>query len=99
LACGAPGLGTEIGAYQEIVRHGESGWLVPPRDSRALADAIRMLWNDADLRAKLSAGGRKRVLDTFNWRKAAEETLAVYEEVVGPRRKSFVSAGSSDTTS
>jgi glycosyltransferase involved in cell wall biosynthesis len=83
MACGAPVLGTEIGAYEEIVRHGESGWLVPPRDPRALADAIRMLWNDAALRERLSAGGRHRVAETFNWRKAAEETLAVYEEVIG----------------
>jgi glycosyltransferase involved in cell wall biosynthesis len=90
MACGAPVLGTEIGAYREIVRHGESGWLVPPRDPRALADAIRMLWNDAALRERLSAGGRQRVLETFNWRKAAEETLAVYEEVIPARRKTFV---------
>jgi glycosyltransferase involved in cell wall biosynthesis len=83
MACGAPVLGTQIGSYEEIVRHGESGWLVPPRDARSLADAIKMLWNDAALRERLSQGGRKRVLETFNWRKAAEETLAVYEEVIG----------------
>ena len=89
MACGTPVLGTQIGAYEEIVRHGESGWLVPPRDPRALADAIRMLWNDAALRQRLAEGGRKRVQEKFNWRKAAEETLAVYEEVVPPKRKTF----------
>ncbi len=89
MACGTPVLGTQIGAYEEIVRHGESGWLVPPRDPRALADAIRMLWNDASLRQRLAESGRQRVREKFNWRKAAEETLAVYEEVVPPRRKTF----------
>jgi glycosyltransferase involved in cell wall biosynthesis len=93
MACGTPVLGTRIGAYEEIVRHGESGWLVPPRDPRALADAIRMMWNDASLRQRLAEGGRKRVQEKFNWRKAAEETLAVYEEVVPPRRKTFTSTG------
>jgi glycosyltransferase involved in cell wall biosynthesis len=93
MACGTPVLGTQIGAYEEIVRHGESGWLVPPRDSRALADAIRMMWNDASLRQRLAEGGRKRVREKFNWRKAAEETLAVYEEVVPSRRKHFEPAG------
>jgi glycosyltransferase involved in cell wall biosynthesis len=95
MACGAPVLGTRIGSYEEIVRHGESGWLVPPRDSRALADAIRMLWNDAALRERLAEGGCKRVRETFNWRKAAEETLAVYEEVIGTTNKSFVWTGMS----
>ncbi len=89
MACGTPVLGTQIGAYEEIVRHGESGWLVPPRDPRALADAIRMMWNDASLRQRLAESGRQRVREKFNWRKAAEETLAVYEEVVPPRRKTF----------
>ncbi len=93
MACGTPVLGTRIGAYEEIVQHGESGWLVPSRDPRALADAIRMLWNDASMRQKLAEGGRKRVQEKFNWRKAAEETLAVYEEVIGPRRKTFASTG------
>jgi glycosyltransferase involved in cell wall biosynthesis len=90
MACETPVLGTQIGAYQEIAEHGVSGWLVPPRDSRALADAIRMLWNDAELRARLGIAGRRRVLDTFNWRKAAEATLAVYEEVVPSKRKTAV---------
>ena len=76
---------TRIGAYEEIVEHGKSGWLVPPADPQALANAIRMLWNDPTLRQQLSEGGRRRIVEKFNWRKAAEETLAVYEEIV-PRR-------------
>ncbi len=89
MACGAPTLGTRIGAYEEIAVHGESGWLVPPRDPRALADGIRMLWNDASLRQRLSDGGRRRVAGKFNWRRAAEETLAVYEEIAPLRRTTF----------
>jgi glycosyltransferase involved in cell wall biosynthesis len=89
MACGAPVIGTDIGAYREIVEHGVSGWLVPPRSPRALADAIRMLWNDPAKRHALSEAGRRRVLETFNWRKAAEQTLAVYEEVMPRTRKSF----------
>lgn len=89
MSCGAPVIGTTIGAYEEIVQHGTSGWLVPPRDPRAIADAIRLLWNDPALRQRLSDGGRRRVLETFNWRKAAEETLAVYEEMLPPKRKTF----------
>jgi glycosyltransferase involved in cell wall biosynthesis len=92
MACGTPAVATDIGAYREIVEHGRSGWLVRPGDSRALAEAIRMLWNDAGLRGRLGEGGRQRILEKFNWRKAAEETLAVYEEVAPRRRRSFAAA-------
>ena len=89
MACGTPTVATRIGAYEEIVEHGKSGWLVPPADPRALAEAIRMMWNDASLRDRIAQGGRQRIVEKFNWRKAAEETLAVYEELVPPRRRSF----------
>jgi glycosyltransferase involved in cell wall biosynthesis len=95
MACGTPTVATEIGAYKEIVEHGVSGWLVPPSNPQALAEAIRMMWNDASLRQRLSAGGRQRIEQKFNWRKAAEETLAVYEEIVPPRRRTFTAAGAS----
>jgi glycosyltransferase involved in cell wall biosynthesis len=90
MSCGTPALATQIGAFGEIVEHGKSGWLVPPSDPRALAEAIRMLWNDESLRRRLGEGGRKRIVEKFNWRKAAEETLAVYEEVIPAKRRTFM---------
>jgi glycosyltransferase involved in cell wall biosynthesis len=93
MACGTPTVATEIGAYKEIVEHGESGWLVPPSNPEALAGAIRMMWNDASLRQRLAEGGRRRILEKFNWKKAAEETLAVYEELVPSRRRTFAWTG------
>jgi glycosyltransferase involved in cell wall biosynthesis len=92
MSCETAVIATDIGPYREIVEHGKSGWLVPPRDPRALAGAIRMMWNDAALRGRLGEEGRRRILEKFNWRKAAEETLAVYEEVLPARRRSFVAA-------
>ncbi|HZP58334.1 MAG TPA: glycosyltransferase family 4 protein [Dehalococcoidia bacterium] len=89
MACGAPVVATDIGAYREIARHGEDAWLVPPADPRALANAIRMMWNDASLRGRIGEGGRRRILEKFNWRTAAEQTLAVYDEVMPHRRKTF----------
>jgi glycosyltransferase involved in cell wall biosynthesis len=52
-----------------------------------------MMWNDAALRRRLSDGGRRRIVEKFNWRHAAEQTLAVYEEVVPSRRASYARAG------
>ncbi len=86
MACGKPIIATTGGAFPEIIEHGETGWMVPPGDSRALADAIRMMLGDAALRARLGQAGRRAIVERFNWRKAAEETLAVYNEVIPPSR-------------
>ena len=85
MACGAPVIATTGGAFPEIIDHDETGWLVPPGDSHALAGAIRLLMDDWALRERLGARARQAILERFNWRKAAEETLAVYEELLGTR--------------
>jgi glycosyltransferase involved in cell wall biosynthesis len=82
MACGTPVIATTGGAFPEVIDHDETGWLVPPGDSAALAGAIRLLMEDAGLRERLSSAGQQSILERFSWRKAAEETLAVYEELV-----------------
>jgi glycosyltransferase involved in cell wall biosynthesis len=93
MASGTPAVATDIGAYREIAQHGVNAWFVPPRDPQALAGAIRMLWNDAALRERLGSAARERVVQAFNWRQAAEETLAVYEEVLASRRQRAMPVG------
>ena len=85
MACETPVIATTGGAFPEVIDHGETGWLVPPGDSPALANAIRLLMDDAGLRERLGTAGRQSILQRFSWRKAAEETLAVYEEVLALR--------------
>jgi glycosyltransferase involved in cell wall biosynthesis len=48
--------------------------------------AIARLLADGDLRKRLGAGGRQRVLDRFTWRAAAQATAAIYDEVRSARR-------------
>ncbi|MCH8064822.1 MAG: glycosyltransferase family 4 protein [Chloroflexi bacterium] len=82
MACGTPVIATTGGAFPEVIDHDETGWLVPPGDANALADAIRKLMADKQLRDRLSKAGRKSIVARFSWRKAAEETLAVYEKML-----------------
>ena len=82
MACGTPVIATTGGAFPEVIDHDETGWLVPPADANALADAIRKLMDDKQLRDRLSEASRKSILARFSWRKAAEETLAVYEKML-----------------
>ncbi len=86
MACGTPVIATTGGAFPEVIDHDETGWLVPPGDAKALADAIRKLMEDKQLRDRLSKASRKSILKRFSWRKAAEETLAVYEKMLEARR-------------
>ncbi len=92
MSCGSPVIATTGGAFPEVIDHGETGWLVPPGDAQALADGIRMLMDDEPLRERLAQAGRASILQRFNWRKAAEETLAVYEQMLGERKDAKASA-------
>lgn len=66
LALGVPAISTELSGIPELIKPFETGLLVPPKDSKALADAITLLLNEKDLRKRLSQGGRKLVVDEFN---------------------------------
>src|SRR6185312_4832206 len=69
MACGVPLVGTTGGAVPEVIgQDGVTGLLVPPGDPSALAAAIGRALDDPDLRDRLGAAGRQRVLDKFTWR-------------------------------
>jgi glycosyltransferase involved in cell wall biosynthesis len=57
---------TRAGAIEELIRDGETGLLVPPGNSPALAAAIARLARDPELRARLGAAGRQRLVREFD---------------------------------
>jgi glycosyltransferase involved in cell wall biosynthesis len=82
MACATPLVATTAGALPEVVGpDGECALHVPPGDAEALAAALRRLLDDAGLRERLGANGRRRVLERFTWRATAEQTVGVYREV------------------
>ena len=80
MALGIPTISTNITAIPEAVKPFETGILVEPGDSDALASAILNLQNDRSLREKLSENGRKFVLENFDERKAARIAIENYEK-------------------
>jgi glycosyltransferase involved in cell wall biosynthesis len=60
MACGIPVVAAAVGGLKEIVQDGESGLLVPPGDSTALAQAVVTLLADEPLRRRLAEGARRR---------------------------------------
>jgi glycosyltransferase involved in cell wall biosynthesis len=87
-ACGRAIVTTDAPGCREIVREGENGFLVPVRDSKALADALKILIESAPLRALMAAKGREIAVSEFSVERVVDETLGVYRELLaasGPR--------------
>ncbi|MBM3118536.1 MAG: glycosyltransferase family 4 protein [Chloroflexi bacterium] len=84
MACGAPVVTTTAGALPEVV--GDAGILVPPADVKALVEAISALMDNPAKRRQLSEIGRRRIVQTFNWRNTAKRTVDVYKEAIEHRR-------------
>ncbi len=79
-ACGVPAVATRIYGLTDAVVDGETGLLVPVRDPRALAEAMRRLAGDAALRASMGAAARARVLRDFRTADLTRAMLAYYDE-------------------
>ncbi|WP_051967641.1 glycosyltransferase family 4 protein [Kitasatospora mediocidica] len=79
MATGTPLVATTGGAIPEVAGpDGETCLAVPPGDAGALAQALGRLLDDPELRARLGAAGRERVLARFTWERAAELTADRY---------------------
>jgi len=79
MAYGVPVVASNCSSLPEVV--GEAGLLVDPRDEDAIAGALERLWADQALRRRLGEFGRERA-GRFSARKAAQQHLAVYREVL-----------------
>ena len=86
-ACGTPVIASDSPGLREAVRHEESGLLVPHGNRAALREAIDRMLRDGALRERLTQGAI-RFAATFSWEKAADETLALIEEVIDSREVS-----------
>ncbi len=86
-ACGAPVVATTAGALPEVVVDGETGLLGPPANPAALAAAITRLFDDPPLAARLGEAAARRARATLTWRRTAEATLALYDDVIAGRAR------------
>ena len=83
-AMGRPVIATDHGATRETVLPGVTGWLVPPGDAGALADAIRTALSlDAAQREEMAAVARAHIVDNFTVERMCAMTLDVYADVLG----------------
>ena len=83
-AMGRPVIATDLGGFQESIRSGETGWLVPPGDADTLSKTIETALSlDSRQRAVLATQAMGHVAEHFLNEKMCQETLAVYAELLG----------------
>lgn len=89
MACEVPLVSTSGGALPEVVgTDGSAATLIEPRSVEALVRAIgELLDATPERRAEMGRAGRRRVLERFTWRRAAERTVDCYRDVIAERRR------------
>lgn len=98
MACGAPAVASATGGIVEIVVDGETGYLVPfdanptngfpmhpEKFARDLATKIGELFFDPTKCRRFGGAGRKRVEENFAWSKIADQTIALYRQLLESR--------------
>lgn len=82
MACGKPVVGTNVGGIPFFVRDGENGFLIPPRDPKAIAQAVIEILSDQTLARELGLQGRALVEREYCWRTMVDETEKVYHQIL-----------------
>jgi glycosyltransferase involved in cell wall biosynthesis len=80
-ACARAVVATDVPGCRDLITHGETGWLVPPRDAAALADGLARLARDPGLRHRLAHALRQRVVREFEAGIVADRVVSTYEEL------------------
>ncbi|RMD65051.1 glycosyltransferase family 1 protein [Candidatus Parcubacteria bacterium] len=81
-ACARPIVATDVPGCREIVRDGENGFLVHPKDAHDLARALKKLVEDEMLRETMGAHARRMVEQEFSDARVQQETMALYARML-----------------
>jgi glycosyltransferase involved in cell wall biosynthesis len=79
---GKPVVATTVGGLPELVDHGQTGYLVPPRDAKALAEAVIALLQNKGLRIQFGVNGRRKINVECASELIARKTQAVYLQAI-----------------
>jgi predicted metal-dependent phosphoesterase TrpH/glycosyltransferase involved in cell wall biosynthesis len=85
MAAGAALLVSDVPGHRELVADGREGLIVPSRDARSLAAALRTLVREPAMRQRLAAAGA-RIAARHDWERIADAHEELYEEIVRRRR-------------
>lgn len=85
LATETPVVATNIGGIPDIIHHGKTGFLVPPRDPQELAAHILKLVHNSDQGASMAREGRALVIGSFSAQSTVAKNEALYQDLLAAR--------------
>ncbi len=80
MALGRPAIASGVGGVLSIIEDNKTGLIVPPSDSRALADRMLELLNDPERARKIAIAGQNLVEDRFTVDRMVDETITLYND-------------------
>jgi teichuronic acid biosynthesis glycosyltransferase TuaC len=80
MACGKPVIACRGQGIDEIIRHGDNGWLIPIDGLEELVQGLQVLLGDANLRARLGQSARNTILEKLTLSHQAENLLKIYQD-------------------
>ena len=80
MACGKVAIGCEGQGIEEVIRHGENGWLVPPNGRHELIEGLRVLLRDGVRRAQIGAAARHTILQSYTLAHQAQRLQTIFQE-------------------
>jgi phosphatidylinositol alpha-mannosyltransferase len=83
MASARPVVATDLSGYRRVVAAGETGWLVPPGDPEALAQALASVLVDPDAARAMGHAGRERAR-AYSWPRVSERLVTLYERALRP---------------
>ncbi len=85
MAAGVPVIATDVGGIPEIIRHGESGWLIKPGEAHELTSALSYLMHDKTMAQRLAANALRLVQKKFSLSAMADRTEKIYQSLLEER--------------
>lgn len=82
MACGCPVIASENTGARDLFDDGQEGFIVPIRDSQAIADRLQRLVDEPDLRTRMSTRSLERVQRMGGWRDYGQRALGIYQQLV-----------------
>ena len=85
LSLAKPVIATRVGGIPEVIEHGVTGWLVEPRDSRAIADAVISILLDSKKAKAIGQAGYKKIKSHFTVEQEVKNLESLYYMLLGNR--------------
>ncbi|HEX2979019.1 MAG TPA: glycosyltransferase [Anaerolineaceae bacterium] len=83
MACGTPVIGSMVGGIKYTIADGETGYLIPPKDSEKLAERLNILFKNPKLLEKFGMQAVLRTNEHFTWTRVTRSIAQLFETIIG----------------